>query len=181
MPNSDDPSGSHAAAGQDRSTGVHWVDAFDGTRLAERRSAQGWTQVELAERVQAARSVGASVAAVEVARQIRTLVVQISCYESGRTRPRAGTIRLLAQVLDVDVLDLLGANTAVTLPVLRARIGLTQQQAAQQLGVSRSLYALLEQGRRPAAEDEMRSLAVVLQVNVARVRRALPDPAPVTR
>ena len=60
-------------------------------------------------------------------------------YESGRTRPRAGTIRLLAGVLGVDVLDLIAEDTTRTLSVLRARLGLTQQQTAQQLGTSRSL------------------------------------------
>jgi transcriptional regulator with XRE-family HTH domain len=174
MPNSDKPSDQRPPAGRSGSAGVHWVDAFDGTRLAQRRTALRWTQVELAERVQAART-GAALATVEVARQIRTLVVQISCYESGRTRPRAGTIRLLAETLGVDVLDLLAENTPATLAVLRARLGLTQQQAAQRLGMSRSLYALLEQHRRSATLQETRSLAAVFQVSVARIRQALPD------
>lgn len=161
--------------------GAHWVDAFDGSRLAERRCALGWTQVELAERVQATRSAETPATAVEVARQIRTLVVQVSCYESGRTRPRAGTIRLLAEVLGVDVLDLLAEDTPFTLAVLRFRLGLTQQQVAQRSGMSRSLYALLEQRRRSATVDETRSLAGVLQVSVARVRRAQQDPGALSR
>jgi transcriptional regulator with XRE-family HTH domain len=175
MPNSDEPLQARISAGQGRSAGVHWVDTFDGIRLAQQRAARDWTQVEFAERLQAARVGETRVAAVEVARQIRTLVVQVSCYESGRTRPRAGTIRLLAEVLGADVLDLLAADTVVTLAVLRARLGLTQQQAAAQLGMSRSLYALLEQGRRPITGDETEALAGVLQVSVARVRAALPD------
>src|SRR5690242_3627031 len=99
MPNSDEPPQARISAGQGRSAGVHWVDAFDGIRLAQQRAARDWTQVEFAERLQAARAGETRVAAVEVARQIRTLVVQVSCYESGRTRPRAGTIQLLAEVL----------------------------------------------------------------------------------
>ncbi|MGK5681677.1 helix-turn-helix transcriptional regulator [Actinoplanes sp. URMC 104] len=153
------------------------MDAFAGMRLAQRRSVRGWTQVELAERLQAKRAAGTRMAAVEVARQLRTLVVQISCYESGRTRPRAGTVRLLAEALGVDVLDLLAADAVITLAVLRARLGLTQEQAAQQLGISRSLYALLEQGRRPVSEGETHALARVLQVSVTQVRAALPHPA----
>jgi transcriptional regulator with XRE-family HTH domain len=31
-------------------------------------------------------------------------VVQVSCYESGRTRPRAKAVQALAAVLGVDVL-----------------------------------------------------------------------------
>ncbi|MGK5682365.1 hypothetical protein [Actinoplanes sp. URMC 104] len=37
--------------------------------------------------------------------------------------------------------------------------------------------ALLEQGRRPATDDEIRALAAVLQVPAVRVRQALPDPS----
>ncbi len=157
--------------------------SFDGTRLASRRAGRGWSQVELAERVQRAR--GGAVTPEQAARQIRTLIVQVSCYESGSTRPRARMVRLLTQVLEADVLDLLAENTVVTLDVLRARLGLTQHQVAVQLGVSRSLYALIEQGRQVPAEAEVAALAAVLQVSADRVRQALPDPVgragPLTR
>jgi transcriptional regulator with XRE-family HTH domain len=46
------------------------------------------------------------VTVAEAARQIRTLVVQVSCYESGRTRPRARAVQALAAALEVDVLEL---------------------------------------------------------------------------
>jgi transcriptional regulator with XRE-family HTH domain len=153
--------------------GRHWIDAFDGSRLAACRRARGLSQVELAERLQQARA-GTDVSVAEAARQIRTLVVQVSCYEAGRTRPRARALQALAGALDVDVLDLLSTDTAVTLAALRARRGLTQGAVAGQLGMSRSLYAAVEQGRRPVSDAELTQLATVLAVDADRLRRALP-------
>jgi transcriptional regulator with XRE-family HTH domain len=153
--------------------GRHWIDAFDGSRLAACRRARGLSQVELAERLQQART-GTEVSVAEAARQIRTLVVQVSCYESGRTRPRARAVQALAGVLDVDVLELLAADTPITLSTLRARHGLTQGDVAAQLGMSRSLYAAVEQGRRPVSDAELTQLATVLAVDADRLRRALP-------
>jgi transcriptional regulator with XRE-family HTH domain len=155
------------------------VAAFDGARLAAYRTERGWSQVELAERMQRARS--GELTAAAAARQIRTLLVQISCYESGSTRPRVQAVRLLAQLLEVDVLDLLGAHTPVTLGVLRARLGLTQAQVARELGMSRSLYAFVEQGRHALTKAEATTLAGVLQVTPDRIRHALPQPVPRTQ
>jgi transcriptional regulator with XRE-family HTH domain len=93
--------------------------AFDGTRLAACRQARDWSQVELAERLVQARTDGPA-SVLDAARQIRTLVVQVSCYESGRTRPRAKAVQALAAVLGVDVLQLLAPGTPVTLVTLRA-------------------------------------------------------------
>src|SRR5436190_13895046 len=120
--------------------GRHWVDTFDGARLAARRQALGWSQVRLAEALHELRA-DATVATTDAARRIRTLVVQVSSYESGRTRPRARAVRDLAATLSVDVLNLLATDTPVTLATLRARLGLTQTEVAATLGMSRSLYA----------------------------------------
>jgi transcriptional regulator with XRE-family HTH domain len=153
--------------------GRHWVDAFDGARLAERRQALGWSQVRLAEamhRLDAA----APAETTAAARRLRTLVVQISCYESGRTRPRARAVRDLAAALGVDVLELLAPDAPVTLATLRARLGLTQADVAAAMpGMSRSLYAHVEQGRRGLAAAEERTLARLLAVDATRVRQAL--------
>jgi transcriptional regulator with XRE-family HTH domain len=148
------------------------VDAFDGPRLAACRGSRGWSQVQLAERLQQAR--GDDVPVAEAARQIRTLVVQVSCYEAGRTRPRARAVQALAAALEVDVLELLSADAAVTLAALRASHGLTQGAVAAQLGISRSLYAAVEQGRRPVSDAEATKLATVRAVDADRLRRALP-------
>lgn len=153
--------------------GRHWVDAFDGTRLAARRQALGWSQVRLAEAVHQLHADPAT-PATETARRIRTLVVQLSCYESGRNRPRARAVRDLAAALSVDALELLAEDAPVTLPALRARLGMTQSDVAAVLpGMSRSLYAHVEQGRRPLDAAEEAALAAVLRVDPARIRRAL--------
>jgi transcriptional regulator with XRE-family HTH domain len=53
-------------------------------------------------------------------------------------------------------------------------LGLTQADVAGELpGMSRSLYAHVEQGRRPLNEDETAALAKVLRVNPATIVRAL--------
>jgi transcriptional regulator with XRE-family HTH domain len=161
------------SAKQVEPAGRHWVDAFDGDRLAAHRRTLGWSQVRLAERLQQARAGDDTVPAAEVARQIRTLVVQVSCYESGRTRPRGKAIRALAAVLDVDVLDLLTEGSPLTLATLRARLGLTQGDVADQLGMSRTFYAAVEQGRRAASDSEITAVAAVLQVPAGRIRAAL--------
>ncbi len=153
--------------------GRHWIDAFDGSRLAACRRARGWSQVKLAERLQQARPGNSRVSVAEAARQIRTLIVQVSCYESGRTRPRTRAVRDLAAVLDVDVLDLLAADTPITLATLRARLGLTQDDVAAQLGISRSLYAAVEQGKRALDDTELTALAEVLHTPAPRLRQAL--------
>jgi transcriptional regulator with XRE-family HTH domain len=153
--------------------GRHWIDAFDGSRLAACRRARGLSQVELAERLQQARA-DTEVSVAEAARQIRTLVVQVSCYEAGRTRPRARAVQALAGVLDVDVLALLAADTPITLSTLRARHGLTQGDVAAQLGMSRSLYAAVEQGKRAIGEPELARLAAALRTTAEQVRQASP-------
>jgi transcriptional regulator with XRE-family HTH domain len=154
--------------------GRHWVNAFDGARLAARRQALGWSQVRLAETLHQQQHTDPATPATEAARRIRTLVVQVSCYESGRTRPRARAIRDLGAALGVDVLDLLAEGTPITLATLRARLGLTQADVAAALpNMSRSLYAHVEQGRRPLDAAEQVALAAVLRVDRARIRQAL--------
>jgi transcriptional regulator with XRE-family HTH domain len=159
----------------DGSAGRHWVDAFDGARLAACRDARGWSQVQLAERLQQDRADGTPVPLAVAARHIRTLVVQVS-YESGRTRPRARAVLALAGALGVDVLDLLAEDTPVTLAILRVRLGLTQADVAGRIGVSRSSYAAVEQGARPPTPAEVEALAGALRTPVGRVRAALPGP-----
>jgi transcriptional regulator with XRE-family HTH domain len=87
-------------------------------------------------------------------------------------RPRA--VRDLAAALDLDALDLLAADTPVTLAMLRARLGLTQADVAAALpGMGRSLYGHVEQGRRGLDPAELEAVAAVLRVDALRVRRAL--------
>lgn len=167
---------SSTAVGAD--AGRHWVAAFDGARLAARRQAKGWSQARLAEalhELNAETAPGAAQDALDVARRLRTIVVQVSTYESGRTRPRAKVVRDLAKVLEVDVLELLAVGAPLTLAALRARVGLAQADVAEALGMSRSLYAHVEQGRRALSHDETAALASVLRVDGATLVRALPQ------
>lgn len=153
--------------------GRHWVAAFDGARLAARRRALGWSQVRLAEALHELHA-DTTVTAAESARRIRTLIVQVSTYESGRTRPRARAVRDLAAALDVDVIDLLGVDVPLTLAALRARLGLTQAEVAAALpAMSRSLYAHVEQGRRALSPAELAALAAVMRVDEETIGRAL--------
>jgi transcriptional regulator with XRE-family HTH domain len=66
------------------------------------KSDRSWATVNLDSSIPAAPE--ADPDALDVARRIRTLVVPVSAYESGRTRPRAKVVRDLATVLEVDVL-----------------------------------------------------------------------------
>lgn len=133
----------------------------------------GWSQVRLAEALHE-RNAGDSAEPAEAARRIRTLIVQVSTYESGRTRPRARVVRDLAAVLGVDVLDLLAVDAPLTLATLRARLGLTQAEVAASVpGMSRSLYAHVEQGRRPLSPSEATSLGAILRVDPATIGQAL--------
>lgn len=100
-------------------------------------------------------------------------MVQASCFESGRTRPRAKAVQAPAAVLGVDVPQLLAPGTLVTLVAPRAT-GLTQDDVAAALGISRSLYAAVEQGERSASVPETAALAAALPTSVDQVRRALP-------
>jgi transcriptional regulator with XRE-family HTH domain len=153
-------------------SGRHWLDTFDGTRLAALRRARGWSQVRLAEAVTQLQA-HAGDNATEIARRIRTLVVQVSCYESGRNRPRARAARDLAKALGVDVRDLLADGGSPTLPRLRARLGLTQADVAAALhGMSRSTYAHIEQGRRRLRVPELAALATILHVAPETISRA---------
>jgi hypothetical protein len=68
-----------------------------------------------------------------------------------KDRPCCTSDATLAAALEVDVLDLLAAHTPVTLATLRARLGFTQADVAAELpGMSRSLYAHVEQAPRAA-------------------------------
>ena len=102
------------------------------------------------------------------ARRIQTLTVAVANYETGGRRPRGPVLRSLATVLGVDVLDLLTEGAPVTLPVLRARLGLGQDQVAEALGMSRALYGTVEQGRRRLTEDEVAALAQALKAEPER-------------
>lgn len=67
---------------------------------------------------------------------------------------------------------------AVRLRAAREARGLTQAQAAAELGVSRPLLIAIEKGTREASPQELARLADVYQVNLSQLLR--PAPPPVT-
>ncbi len=111
------------------------VPDFSAARLREHRIQRGLTQAQLAE-------------AAGVPRQMITRLENASGAGPSRT-----TLTKIAAVLGIrpaELLDLTssGADTPVPgLADLRALAGVTQNQAAQQLGRPRSWYAMLETGR----------------------------------
>lgn len=137
--------------------GQHWIPAFDGRRLAMLRRGLGLSQARFAELVNDRRS-GA------VGKPGRVTEAVVASWEAGRTRPRARTLYEVASVLAVDPLELLVPGTPLTLSLLRARLGLTQDAVAAQLGISCSVYKKVEQGRRPLSSAEVAALARVLRV-----------------
>lgn len=154
---------------------MHWVDTFDGQRLAQRRRDRGLSQQQLAEAVYRLENGDAQPppTTAEAVRRVLTLSLAISAYESGSRQPRGAALHHLAGALSVDVLDLLAEDVPLSLPLLRARVGLNQGDVAVALGMSRPAYAHFEQGRRSLSEDEAGRLARVLQVDVARLEQAI--------
>ncbi|MFD7291215.1 helix-turn-helix domain-containing protein [Streptomyces sp. NPDC059863] len=55
-----------------------------------------------------------------------------------------------------------------------ARLGLTRDDVAAALGISRNLYAGVEQGKRTASVPETAALAAALHTSADQARRALP-------
>ena len=168
--------------GKESSVGMHWVDTFDGQRLARLRRDRGLSQQQLAEAVYRVENGDAQPppTTAETVRRVLTVSLAISAYESGSRRPRGAALHHLAAALDVDVLDLLADGVQPSLPLLRARLGLSQGDVAAALGVSRPAYAHVEQGRRSLSDDEVGRLAGALQVDVARLRQAAGQAVPAT-
>ncbi|MEU1813514.1 helix-turn-helix transcriptional regulator [Micromonospora aurantiaca (nom. illeg.)] len=108
----------------------------------------------------------------QATRRLNTLRIQYGSYERGAHQPRGPMLRDLAEILGVDVLDLLDPDAPRDLAVLRARLGMSQDDVAGELGLSRAGYAHIEQGRAALTDDIARRLAAVLKVEV----RDLPQP-----
>jgi transcriptional regulator with XRE-family HTH domain len=133
-------------------TGVTW---FSPSRLLAARRAAGLTQAQLARVLGYRHGQG-----------------PVGAWERGERRPDAPTLLRIAQALTVTVDDLLEPELEPTLELLRVRAGLTQAQLAARLGVSRSTWAVLEQGGRPLNADEIDEIADVLRCTSAQVRTA---------
>ncbi|MEU7802572.1 helix-turn-helix domain-containing protein [Micromonospora arborensis] len=159
--------------------GRHWISSFSPERLKQRRAARSLTHEDMARRLyewEVARTRDGSARpaedSTEAARRLNTLRIQYGSYERGAHQPRGPMLRDLAEILGVDVLDLLDPDAPRDLAVLRARLGMSQDDVATLLGLSRAGYAHIEQGRAALNDDIARRLAAVLKVDV----QDLPQP-----
>ena len=122
------------------------------------RRAHSWNQVQLAEALHRWQTDNPD-DPTETARRIRTLVVQVSCYESNRTRPRARAVRDSAAVLDVDVLDLLRCRHAAHPPGAAGSVGDYPGRGRHRLGDE-------PQSLRPRGAEAAPTVIVVQSVAV---------------
>jgi transcriptional regulator with XRE-family HTH domain len=147
------------------------VGAFDGAKLAARRKLLGWSQGRLAEelaQVQSDKTGGPA-----APHRVRTLVVQISLYESGKQKPRPSTVGELARALGLGGDELLSGPRRRELRTLRCALGRSQADIAQCLSVSRGHYAHVEQGRAHLDVGQIAALAACLGTTDAEITRAI--------
>lgn len=123
----------------------YWVVRFDPARLRAVRKERGLSQEQLAERLG----------------QDRVTIVK---YEAGSRSPRASTVTKMATVLDIDVKELARPGP-LDLPLLRARHGLSQADAAKALTISRALYQRVEARQSPIDDSRLRLLAQLLETD----------------
>jgi transcriptional regulator with XRE-family HTH domain len=88
----------------------------------------------------------------------------ISKYERGRHRPDVATLTRIAAALNVPIRQLLRPDVPHSLRVLRICAGLTQDQVAGQLVMSRAAWSDVERGQRDLADAELGPVAQVLGV-----------------
>lgn len=101
----------------------------------------------------------------------------ISKYERGRHRPDVEVLTRIAAALDVPVRLLLRDDAPHSLRVLRICAGLTQDQVADQMVMSRSTWSDIERGVRALVDDEVGPVASVLGVTPEQVAKAVsPNP-----
>lgn len=139
--------------------GVVWVDK---RRLVAARRAIGWSQTKVG------RALG------------HAGKDQVSAWERGVRRPDVRSLKALADLYKVDMLELLADDTGRTLEVWRVRTGRTQAETADRVAralgpgakMSRETWAAIERGQRPIEEEELEPIAEVLGISAAQVLAA---------
>jgi transcriptional regulator with XRE-family HTH domain len=163
--------------GDDGSLGVgkSGTGGFDPMRLRAARERARLTQRDLAERLlRATRPEWPGDNITRAAQDLDNVRLQITDYEAGQVTPRAEMAYQLAQALGVDVFDMLDPDTPYTLPILRARLGLTQDDVVTRgLGVGRAYYSRAERGGATFSDDQRIRLAEILQVDLADLAAAI--------
>lgn len=138
--------------------GKRWNERFSHVRLRAVRESRGLSQARLAKLVGQARET-------------------IAKYENGKQIPRVPTLHVIADVLNVDVTELLEPGP-VDLAVLRAQQNLSQADVAAALGISQPWYQHLEARKArldPALLPQLASLLKVepdVLVGLVRLRSA---------
>lgn len=105
---------------------------------------------------------------------------QISEWETGKHKPDVHQLYRLAQALGTPVRALLAPTAPITLHLLRICAGWTQEELAGRIGMSRSLWSLVETGQRDLADTEADALAAALDLQPVEVVKAARRTAGVT-
>lgn len=91
-------------------------------------------------------------------------------WETGRSTPTPPVLKRLAAELDVAITVLVPLpENKLLLGDLRVRAGLTQAQAAEQLGISPTLLAEIEKGAKKVHDERVAALASLYGVDRATV------------
>ncbi len=136
--------------------------AFSGSRLAAGRLVAGLTQERLAQ-------------------LMHTEQTRVSEWERGGVAPRPALIPRIAAAIGLDALEFLAGNsTSPSLEDMRLAAGLTMDELAAQIGISRNRYRGIEVGatRREPAKELVDALARVLAVPTTTVLRAIETARP---
>lgn len=157
------------------SVGKSGIGGFDPERLRAARERAELTQKDLAERLlRATRPQWPGDNITRAAQDLDNVRLQITDYEAGQVTPRTDMVWQLAQALGVNVFDLLAPDTPYTLPVLRARLGLTQDDVVTRgLGVGRAYYSRAERGAATLSDEQRGRLAEILGVDAASLAAAI--------
>ncbi len=92
----------------------------------------------------------------------------IGAWETGRSRPSPRTLAAVADALGVQLGNLVPVKeTDVLMPDLRFQAGLNQQQLAKLTGMTTAITFAIENGHRAPDNDQLRALAVALNVEPA--------------
>ena len=127
---------------------------FDGKKLRVLRKKKRLSQLELARRCTVSGS-------------------RISDWENGLSIPYPGTIRRLAEILECDTSELVIVSPIPSMRELRLQKGLTQDEAAGALGISRSNYTIYELGSQSLPERHYETLATCFNVSLQQLLDAL--------
>ncbi|PRZ34807.1 DNA-binding XRE family transcriptional regulator [Antricoccus suffuscus] len=118
------------------------------------RKKRGWTQETLAVRAGINR-------------------VTLGEYENGRLSPQPRRVAQIAKALEMPVRSLIAIDhRAASLADYRGRSGLSQTDAAAQLGISSTKWGALERGAQAPTDEEWARIANITGENEQRLRAA---------